>query len=132
VSVAQERQVGGEQQQPGLGDQRQAGPKRRHRSGTGGPLSGALDVGIAGECHGQSRLGRADEDEMTGAPARGGCRNRVKERPAANLNRRLVDAAQPAGPAAREDKRGQLPARGRQVSPRLPTSAGRAGGSQDR
>jgi len=110
VTGAQERQVGSEQQQPGLGDQRQAGPKRRHRSRTGRPLTGELDVRIARECCGHIWPGRTDEDEMAGARARRTGRNRVKQRPAANFDRWLIRAAQPAGQAAREDERGQLPA----------------------
>jgi hypothetical protein len=132
VTVAQERQVGGEQQQPGLGDARQAGPKRRQRSGTWGPLSGEFDVRMACEHCGQIWPGRTDEDEMTGASASRSYRNRVKQCTAANLDRRLVRAAQPAGPAACEHERSQLPALGRQVSRRLQTSAERAGGSRGR
>jgi hypothetical protein len=132
VSVAKERQVGGEQQQPGLGDGCQAGPKRGHWSGTGGPLNGELDARIAGKRGGQIRPGRTDDDEMTGARARRGCCDRGQERPAANFDRWLVRAAEAAGAAAREDDRGQSRFMARQVSRRLPTSAERAGGSQDR
>jgi hypothetical protein len=132
VTVAQERQVGGEQEQPGLGDECEAGAQRRHRSGTEGPLSRELDMWIAGERYGQFWLGRPDDDEMTGSRARRRCRNRIEQRPAANLDCWLVCAPQPAGPAASEDERGQQRACGRQVSRRLRTSAEPAGGSQDR
>ena len=122
VTVAQERQVGGEQQQPGLGDEREASAHGGHRSGTGRPLSGELDMWIAGQ-RGKLRTGGPDQDQVSRSGARGGGRNRAEQRPAANLDRWLAYAAQSAGPAAREDERGQLPARGRQISRRLLTSA---------
>ena len=60
---------------------------------------------------------------MTSSRAGGGGRNRAEQRPAANLDRWLVYAAQPAGAAACEDERGEVPAGGRQISRRLLTSA---------
>jgi hypothetical protein len=105
VGGPQERQVRRQHRYPAAASGRvtqlaQPAAQRRERPGPGRVFPR--------EAHGQACVLRPDDDDPARPGPRGGRDDRGQQRAAAHLQAGLVDAAEPRGPATREDDRAEV------------------------
>lgn len=136
----EKRQVSGKQQHKlrtaarrlRVGQQLNPGPQARHRPASSRPLTGQLNPVAQPsprQLTGQPRPLGPDQNHPLGTSLSRSADHRASQTPAADLDQRLVGAAESASPAAGQHDRREPD---RRPSRQWPTSAGPAAGSRDR